>query len=157
VVGTDPQGGIFSAPAYFNGAVYFGALRDNLRMFPITNAKLSTTPSSLTPSKFGYPGTSPSVSANGSSNAIVWAVDSLNVNAAGDVQGGVLHAYDASNLTNELYNSSQAGTRDQYGPGGKFTPPTIANGKVFLVTQVNLTNNPSQLQNGVVVFGLLGP
>jgi len=56
----------------------------------------------------------------------------------------VLHAYDAANLANELYNSAQAGGRDSFGPGNKFITPTIADGKVFVGTP-----------NGVAVFGLL--
>ena len=56
----------------------------------------------------------------------------------------MLHAYDATNLANELYNSNQAGSRDQFGPGNKFIAPVIVNGKVFVGTQT-----------GVAMFGLL--
>ena len=56
----------------------------------------------------------------------------------------VLHAYDATNLANELYNSNQAGSRDQFGPGNKFITPIVSNGRVFVGTQT-----------GVAVFGLL--
>ncbi|MGB9513128.1 MAG: hypothetical protein WBU20_15690, partial [Candidatus Acidiferrum sp.] len=85
-----------------------------------------------------YPGTTPSISANGTSDAIVWAVEARGSDA------GVLHAYDASNLANELYNSSRArGGRDAFADN-KFITPMIANGRVFVGT---LT--------GVMVFGLL--
>jgi hypothetical protein len=129
-------GGVFSAPAYFNNKVYFGSVGGPLQAFTITNARLSTSASAHTPNSFGYPGSSPSVSANGTGNGIVWAVEN----------GGtaVLHAYDAATL-NELYNSNQAGSgRDHFGAGNKFITPMIVNGKVFVGTT-----------NGVAVFGLL--
>jgi hypothetical protein len=129
-------GGVWSNPAYFNGVVYYGGQIDNLKAFTISNAKLSTSPTSHSPNQFPYPGTTPTVSANQTSNAIVWAVSNNNP--------AVLYAYDATNLANELYNSNQAGTRDQFGPGNKFITPVVANGKVFVGTQT-----------GVAVFGLL--
>ena len=125
-------------PAYFNNTVYFGAVGDTIKAFPISNAKLATTPSSKTGNAFPYPGATPSISANGTSNAILWAVEN-NSKAA------VLHAYDATNLANELYNSGQAsGSRDQFGAGNKFITPMVVNGKVYVGTP-----------NGVAVFGLL--
>jgi hypothetical protein len=127
--------GVFAMPAYFNNQVYYGAVDDALRAFTITNAQLSTPAASVSASTFGYPGTTPSISANGSSNGIVWAVQSTpNLPA-------ILHAYDATNLANELYNSNQAGGRDQF-TGNKFVTPMIANGKVFVGTPT-----------GVAVFG----
>jgi len=129
-------GGVWSSPAYFNGVVYYGGQIDNLKAFTISNAMLSTSPTSRSSTQFPYPGTTPTVSANQTSNAIVWAV--ANSNPA------VLHAYDATNLAHELYNSNQAGSRDQFGPGNKFITPVVANGKVFVGTQT-----------GVAVFGLL--
>lgn len=129
--------GIWSTPAYFNGTVYYGPRAGALIAFPVTSAKLAGAPSSSTSTSFVYPGTAPAISANGSSNGIVWAHE--NSSAA------VLHAYDASDLTHELYNSSQAsGGRDQFGTGAKFITPTIADGKVFVGTQ-----------SGVAEFGLL--
>jgi hypothetical protein len=129
-------GGVWASPAYFNNTVYYGDTGETLKAFPISNAMLATTPSSQSPNLFIYPGTTPSVSANQTSNAIVWAV--ANTNPA------ILYAFDATNLANQLYNSSQAGSRDQFGPGNKFITPVIANGKVFVGTQT-----------GVAVFGLL--
>jgi outer membrane protein assembly factor BamB len=130
------SGSEFGMPAYFNGTIYYGAVADNIKAFPIMNALLATTPSSLTSTTFTYPGATPSISANGTSNGIVWAVENTSP--------AVLHAYDATNLAHELYNSNQAGTRDNFGPGNKFITPMIANGKVFVGTQ-----------NGVAIFGLL--
>jgi hypothetical protein len=127
--------GIWGMPAYFNGTLYYGAVGDAIKAFKITNAKLSTGPVGQTSNTFRYPGTTPSISANGTSNGMVWAVENTTPS--------VLHAYDASNL-HELYNSNQAGSRDQLGAGNKFITPAIANGKVYVGTT-----------NSVEVFGLL--
>lgn len=130
-------GGVFASPAYFNGTLYYGPVGGSLEAFSIGNAKLSAAPASQSQTKFAYPGTSPAVSANGPMNGIVWA--SENTDPA------VLHAYDASNLAHELYDSSQAaGGRDHFGTGNKFITPTIADGWVLVGTT-----------NGVAVFGLL--
>jgi outer membrane protein assembly factor BamB len=130
------HGGEFGMPAYFNGRVYFGSVGDNLKAFTVTNALLSTTPTAQTTMAFAYPGTTPSISANGSANGIVWAAENGTTAA--------LHAFDPANLAVELYNSNQMGTRDQFGAGNKFITPMIANGKVYVGTT-----------NGVAVFGLL--
>jgi hypothetical protein len=134
--GAIPSGGEFGKPSYFNNTVYYGAVGDFLKAFPITSGKLSTTPSSQSLNLFPYPGTTPCISANGSTEGIVWAVE--NGNAA------VLHAYDATKLGSELYNSNQAASgRDQFA-GNKFITPMVVNGRVYLGTP-----------NGVAVFGLL--
>ena len=128
-------GPVFSTPAYFNGMIYYGAVGGSLEAFTVTSAKLSTRPASQTVTVFPYPGTTPAVSASGASNGIVWAVE--NGNAA------VLHAYDAADLTRELYDSNQAaGGRDNFGAGNKFIAPTIADGLVLVGTT-----------DGVAVFG----
>ncbi|MGA8674191.1 MAG: hypothetical protein WB621_03235 [Candidatus Acidiferrales bacterium] len=129
-------GGVYSMPAYFQNTVYFGPYGDALKAFSIENAKLVPAPASKTSAVFAYPGTTPSVSANGNQNGIVWAVESHGDDA------GVLHAYDAHDLTNELYNSNQAGIRDAFADN-KYITPMIANGKVFIGTRT-----------GVMVFGL---
>src|SRR5262249_2148399 len=114
-------GGIFSSPAYYNGRLYYGPASSTLKAFSLTNAKLSTAPTSQSSATFGYPGTSPAISANGTANAIVWTHENGST--------AVLHAYDATNLTRELYNSNQAsGSRDHFGTGNKFITPTIAGG-----------------------------
>jgi Immunoglobulin domain len=131
------SGGIWSTPAYFNGAVYYGDVSGTLKAFTISSARLVATPQSQSATQFTFPGTAPSVSANGASNGIVWAHENTNP--------AVLHAYDASNLAHELYNSNQAAAnRDQFGAGNKFITPMIADGKVFVGTT-----------NSVAVFGLL--
>ncbi|HUO33386.1 MAG TPA: immunoglobulin domain-containing protein [Candidatus Acidoferrum sp.] len=130
------SGGAWSMPAYFNNTLYYGAVGDNLKAFAFSNAKLATPPSSQSSANFGYPGTTPSISANGASNGIVWAVENNN--------GGVLHAYDATNLATELYNSNQAANgRDNFSDN-KYITPMIVNGKVYVGTPT-----------GVIVFGLL--
>jgi hypothetical protein len=128
-------GGVFSMPAYFNGTVYYGAVGDALKAFPLNNAKLAGTPSSQSTHYFGYPGTTPSISANGTTNGIVWAIEN---------SGAILFAYDATDLTRKLYDSSQAaGSRDHFS-GNKFITPIVANAKVYVGTPGN-----------VAVFGLL--
>jgi len=128
--------GVWSMPAYFNNTVYYGAVGDSLKAFPIANAKLATSASVQCANSFPYPGTTPAISASGTTNGIVWAVENSSP--------ALLHAYDAATLQ-ELYNSSQAASgRDQFGNGNKFITPMIVNGKVYVGT-------PS----GVAVFGLL--
>jgi hypothetical protein len=133
-------GGVWSMPAYFNNTVYYGAVGDSVKAFTISSAKLSASPASHSGNTFGYPGTTPSVSANGTTSGIVWAIENGST--------GVLHAYDATNVATELYNSNMAGTRDQFSTTAncKFVTPMIANGEVFVGTAT-----------GVVVFGLLNP
>jgi hypothetical protein len=133
--GLDSDTGVYAMPAYFNNTVYYGAVDDNLRAFSIVNAKLAAPAGSASAASFAYPGTTPSISANGSSNGIVWAVENGNT--------AVLHAYDATNLASELYNSTRAGSRDRF-TDNKFVTPMIANGKVYVGTP-----------NSVAVFGLL--
>jgi hypothetical protein len=130
-------GGVRSSPAWFNGNIYYGDAGGTLKAYSVTSAKLSTSPTSQTAIVFAYPGASPVVSSNGTTDAIVWAHENSTP--------AVLHAYDASNLTHELYNSNQAtGGRDQFGPGNKFIAPTVAGGKVFIGTT-----------NTLAIFGLL--
>lgn len=130
------RGPMFGAPAYFNNTVYFGAVRDTLKAFTISNALLSQTPTSQSQNTFGFPGATPSISANGTTNGILWAAENGTV--------GVLRAYDATNLDHQIYSSNDAGSRDQFGQGNKFITPMIANGKVYVGTR-----------SGVAVFGLL--
>jgi hypothetical protein len=130
------SGGEFAKPSYFNSTVYYGAVGDTLKAFPIAGAKLAATPSSQSSISFAYPGTTPSISANGTSNGIVWAVENGST--------GVLHAYDATNLGSELYNSNQAAAGHDQFVDNKFITPMVANGRVYVGTP-----------NSVAVFGLL--
>jgi hypothetical protein len=138
-------GGLYSTPAYFNGALYFGPNGHSLRRFKFTKARLGTTAASVTTTAFGYPGTTPSISAFGTNNGIVWAHE---VTAGTNPGNSVLHAYDALNLATELYNSTLNASRDSFGVGGaiKFMTPTVCNGNVYVGTKTSLAR-----------FGLLTP
>ena len=134
-------GSEFGAPAFFNGRLYFGAANDKLRAFTFTDARLNTIAGSTSAIIFHYPGTTPSISANGTVNGIVWAAER-------GMSRAVLHAYDATDLANELYNSDQAANgRDNFGAGNKFFVPTVANGKVYVGTS----------SGGLGAFGLFNP
>jgi hypothetical protein len=127
---TDIQGGIFSSPATWNGHVYVAGIGGTVQDFTLSAGKLSTSPASQTPMQFGWPGAVVSVSSNGSAAGIVWVLEG---------NGGVLYAFDATNLATELYDSTQAsGGRDQGGAPVKFAVPTIANGHVYVGTQTEL-------------------
>ena len=117
---------VYGIPAYFNKIVFFSGQNDALKAFPISNGRLSEIPSSQSAGAIPGMGSVPSISANGSRDGIVWAI-----------QPDALHAYDASNLANELYSGS-------FGNYIKFSTPTIANGKVYVGTS-----------NTLAVFGLL--
>ncbi len=129
-------GSVWSKPSYFNNTVYYGAVEDRLKAFPITNAKLSAIPATQSSISYGYPGTTPSISANGTANGIVWAVENGTT--------AVLHAYNPTNLASELYNSNQAANSRDHFSGNKYITPVVANGKVYVGTP-----------NSVAVFGLL--
>jgi Immunoglobulin I-set domain len=129
-------GGEYAKPSYFNGTVYYGAVGDSIKAFPITNGLLASAPASHSPSTFGYPGAAPTISASGTTNAIVWVVENSNP--------ATLHAYEATNLANELYNSNQAANGRDHFSNNKFITPMVANGKVYIGTS-----------KSVAVFGLL--
>src|SRR2546427_2557049 len=137
---TDVLGGFFGQPAYWNGNIYTAVVGDSLRQYPIANASISSVSSSKSANTFTFRGATPVVSANGTTNGIVWVVDV----AAYDSNGAaILDAYDATNLFTLLYSSPSSGS----GAGpvfSKFTVPTVANGKVYVVGQYAFT-----------VFGLL--
>ncbi|HTD53931.1 MAG TPA: hypothetical protein VK670_01010 [Silvibacterium sp.] len=129
--------GVWGMPAWFNGTIYYGGQNDVLKAFSVVDARLLTTPSSQSSQVYSYPGATPSVSANGTQKGIVWAVENR-------ANAGVLHAYDATNLAHELYNSTQAPKNRDAFTDNKFITPVVANGKVFVGTTT-----------GVAVFGLL--
>ncbi len=102
---------------------------------------LSTAPVSTTAFSFNFPGPSPSISSNGTANGIVWIIQTDDYGHG----PATLHAFDATDLANELYNTGQNFPRDNPGGSVKFTVPTIANGKVYV---------PAIKQ--ISVYGLLG-
>lgn len=126
--------GLYSAPAYWQGYLYFWAPHDVLRVFQVVNGLVSTTTVATGSTTFSSPGATPVVSSNSGSDGIVWAIqpDGYATGAP-----AVLHAYNAITAV-ELYNSSQSGTRDVAGPAIKFTPPAVANGKVYVPTASEL-------------------
>ena len=136
IVQSVPQ--LFPAPvrstaAYWNGHIYFGVTNDVLKDFPVTNGLLSTQPAAQDNFPLPYPGSTPSVSANGLSDAIVWIV-----------VGTGLRAHDANDVSQVLYSSDPSDLSD---PGGAtFAVPTVANGKVYFGTQTQL-----------IVYGLTLP
>jgi len=126
-----------STPIYFNGTVYLCPSGLPVKAFPVTNARLATTPSTQSAHQFSNTGAVVSVSANGTNDGIVWALD---------WGSGTLFAYDATDLTKNIYNSDQAASgRDHFSTvGGHFITPMVTNGKVYFGTA-----------SSVVVFGLL--
>jgi len=129
------SGGVYSKPSYFNGTVYYGAVNDAIKAFPISNAMLATAPASRSAHSFGYPGATPCISASGTTNGIVWVVENSSP--------ATLHAYDATNLATELYNSNQAANGKDSFSNNKFITAMVANGKVYVGTS-----------QSVAVFGL---
>ena len=138
-------GGIWGAPAFWNNNVYFGGYSDHLKTFRFDPQaqQLSVGPVSQSRQYFNYPGPTASVSSNGQNNGIVWVIQSDAFARNGPA---ILRAYDANNLGNELYDSNQSPLRDGAGSTVKFTPPTIADGLVFVAAQ-----------SEVDMYGLLQP
>lgn len=135
---TGSAGGYLGSPAYWNQGVYYSGVNDFVGVYSVTAGLLSTVPVTMSPTTYRL-GCNPSISANGTTNGILWAVDVVAPKVV-----GVLHAYDATNLTKELYNTTQNSSRDSLGVAVKFVPPTIAHGRVYLGTA-----------NALVVYGLL--
>ena len=134
---------MWATPAWWNNNVYFGGSGDFLRQFTFnpSTGLLSNGAVATSPTFFGFPGSTQSISANGTSNAVLWALQTDNF----DNGPAILHAYDANNVSDELYNSNQNSSRDNPGIAVKFTVPTVANGRVYVPAVQQLS-----------VFGLLG-
>jgi len=131
---------LWNTMAYFNNHIFVCAANNPLFAYTITNGLLSTTPAMRSSYKFLANGASPSISANGTNDAIVWVLEK-DASFAGRGPAA-LRAFDAGNLTNQLYSSNDAGTRDQLQIAREFQVPVIANGKVYVATQ-----------SGISVFG----
>ena len=131
-------GALFGTPAYWNGNVYVGPVNAPMAMYSVNASnpgKLSGSPVSSTPNSYYFPGTTPSISANGNSNGIVWSLQTdLYAHTGGSA---VLRAHDATDLATVLY-SSDAKAQDAPGPALKYSVPTVANGKVFVGTATQL-------------------
>ena len=126
-------GGSFDTPAYWNGFLYYGGTGDNLTAFQLSGGLLSSGAVARSDDGFGFPGPTPVISANGSTDGIVWAIRR-------DDPSAVLFAFDATpdliggHLT-KLYDSTQAGKRDDAGKAVKFVPPLVAAGRVYVPAQ----------------------
>jgi hypothetical protein len=135
-------GGIFATGAFWNNNLYIAPIGSSLEdfSFDTTTNLLSTGAASVSPTTYGFPGATPSVSATGTTNGIVWALDnSLYCTSQSPGCGpAVLHAYSAASLSTELWNSGMAAA-DTAGNAVKFTVPTVANGKVYVGTRGNNT------------------
>ena len=133
---TGQTGGLWSVPAYWNNNVYLWGRNDRLKAFSFNNGKLSATPTSVSQEVSGFPGSTPSISANGATNAIVWSIQSDGYKAN---TPSILMAHDARNVATTLYSSSQNPARDNPGNAVKFTVPTVVNGKVYVGAQYQLS------------------
>lgn len=125
-------GGCWCSPAYWNNTIYYQGNGDVMKAFLITNGVIATTPISKSSTSFGFPGATPIISANGTNNGIAWIIDPTPYLSSGPA---VLHAYNATNLAIELYNSSINLVRDNPGGAVKMVPPVIAGGKVYVGAQ----------------------
>ena len=138
---TQPGGGIFGQPACWNGSIYVVEISDFLKQYQISNGAISTPPKSNSSNAFSSKGgATPAISAGGTSNGIVWVLDTSGFQSNAPA---ILDAYDATNLSSRLYSSPSSGS-GAAGTAVKFTVPTVANGKVYVGGQSTFT-----------VFGLL--
>jgi hypothetical protein len=130
------QGYVMSTPAFFNGMIYIQGIEDDLQAYRIADGRIAPTPVFRTGQVFmDELGGTASISANGTTDGIVWTLDVRGVYTGSPA---VLYAYNADGLSQELYDSTQAGSRDVLGNAVKFTVPTIADGEVFVGTQNTL-------------------
>jgi hypothetical protein len=122
---------------WWNNHVYFPAVFDPLKAWKFHPATglFSTEPSSQSEEVYNFPGALTSASSNGNDNGILWAVQ----DDAYPSRPAILRAYDADDLSHELYNSNENFTRDNPGRSGKFTVPTIANGRVYVTSRQYLS------------------
>jgi hypothetical protein len=126
------KGGGYGAMSYWNGHAYFAASDDYLRDFSIKNGEV--TPARTSSMKFANPGATPSVSADGKKNAIVWAISTKTWNGA-DTKPAVLYAFDATKLGEPLYTSEQNSQRDRAAMAARFVFPLVVNGRVYFGTR----------------------
>jgi hypothetical protein len=137
---TQLDGGNYGLPAYWNGNIYSTGQNYPLSQFKISNGNISAPQFAVSSNRFPARGATPTVSASGATNGIVWVLDLSGWTSGGNA---ILDAYDAGNVANLLFTSPVSGP-GAAGPAVKFTVPTIANGKVYVPGQGVFT-----------VFGLL--
>lgn len=134
---------ILGAAAYWNKHVFFLGSHDVLRDFTVDHARLMLKTAARGPT-FTDPGATPTISANGAKDGIVWVIATRTWN--GTDRNAVLHAYDAANIQKELYNTEENSARDRAGKALRFTIPTVVNGRVYIGAK-----------SEVDVYGLLPP
>jgi hypothetical protein len=139
--GTAVNQGLWGTPAFWQNSLYFAGQGEPLQAFafnPGSPGQFTTTPSSQSSQVFNYPGASPSISSQAASSGIVWVIDASQYGPPAPGPGpAILHAYSASNLAIEYWNSTQ-GSGNQAGSAVKFVPPTVANGKVYVSTRTEI-------------------
>jgi hypothetical protein len=151
--------GIFSTSAFWSNSLYIAPAGGPLQAYPFntTTGKFNTGSATSAAVSFNFPGATPSISASGASNGIVWAIDGSQycTPQSPGCNPAVLHAFDASKLSTELWNSSQA-AGDTAGFAVKFTVPTVANGRVYIGTRGNDNGSgTSSILGELDVYGLL--
>jgi hypothetical protein len=152
---------IFSTPAFWSNTLYLAPAGASMLAYAFNTSTnlINATATSQSPTTYGSPGASPSVSASGAgSNGIVWGLDNGSFCTPDATQCGatVLHAYNATNLATELWNSAKVGA-DAAGNAVKFTVPTVANGKVYVGTRGNNTGGAfgsTTISGELDVYGL---
>lgn len=127
---------IFGAAAYWNNQVYYFVSNDVLRDYKLQDGKLALAGQGTV--HFVDPGATPTISANGAKDGIVWVIQTKGFQK--EDRPAILHAFEAENVSHELYNSGQNDQRDYAGRALRFTIPTVANGRVYIGTkgQVNV-------------------
>jgi hypothetical protein len=152
--------GIFSTAALWNNNLFLAGMGGPLVDYQLNTSTVQfSLASSSGATTYGFPGATPSVSAAGLSNGLVWALNTNNycTQQSHGCGPAVLHAYDATNLATELWDSS-TNPSDAAGFAVKFSVPTIANGRVYVGTRGNnvggadsSTNVPGELD----IYGLI--
>jgi Chitobiase/beta-hexosaminidase C-terminal domain/Bacterial lectin len=145
--------GAWTTPAYWNGTVYYWGVYDTLKAFPLVNGRL-TGPTAVSTETYGYPGANPSISANGTTNGIVWTIETDAYTNNGPA---VLEAHDAVNPGTTLYSSNTNLARDNPGNAVKFAVPTVANGMVYVGTQDQVTFYGQVNGEQVAAYPFLNP
>ena len=129
---------ILSTPLFWNNFIYIAAGNGRLKAFPMSGGVLKSVPvASQSSETLGPQGATPVLSSNQANNAIIWLIDSSGAHVTPNAPA-ILRAFDASDLSNEIYNSGMLASRDAAGPPVRFTVPTVANGKVYIGTQGEL-------------------
>lgn len=163
----------FGTPAFFNNRLYISAAGETIKSYSLVNGKFDTTTVDQSVFIIGWPGGTPTISANGTTNGILWFVDTSRANnVAPNPLEAVLIAYNANSLAaGPLFESDQSGpnltvnTNDVAGPAVKHISPTVFNGKVYVATKsaidvyglipggVKVANKPKAADAGTLQSG----